>query len=83
MRTPKSGEHHDLYEIENVLEEIIYYLNHAEIEYKDLFINADSGFDSVYQSHQNRKPNFFNSDNRNQWQVFLLKDIPVPIIKSS
>ncbi|REC64051.1 hypothetical protein DRF65_00275 [Chryseobacterium pennae] len=66
MGTPKSGEYYDLYEIENVLEEIISYLNHAEIEYKGLFINTDSGFDSVYQSHQNRKPNFFMNDNRNQ-----------------
>lgn len=46
MGSPKSGKHHDLYEIERVLEEILSLLNEAEIEHKGLFLNADSGFDS-------------------------------------
>lgn len=46
MGNPTSGEHHDLYEIESVLEEILSLLNKAEIEHKGLFLNADSGFDS-------------------------------------
>lgn len=45
MGSPKSGEHHDLYEIEIVLEEIISLLSKAEIEHKGLFLNADAGFD--------------------------------------
>lgn len=48
MGSPKSGEHHDLYEIEHVLQDILSLLSHAEIEHKGLFLNADSGFDSEY-----------------------------------
>lgn len=43
---PISGEHHDLYDIEETLEDILGLLNDADIEYKGLFLNADSGFDS-------------------------------------
>lgn len=46
MGSSKNGEHHDLYEIENVLEEIFLLLNDATIEHKGLFINTDAGFDS-------------------------------------
>ncbi|RNA62864.1 IS5 family transposase [Chryseobacterium nematophagum] len=46
MGTSQSGEHYDLYEIETVLEEILSFLNEAEIEHKGLFLNADAGFDS-------------------------------------
>lgn len=43
---PISGEHHDLYNIEETLEEILGLLHDADIESKGLFLNADSGFDS-------------------------------------
>ncbi len=46
MGEPISGEHHDLYKIEETLEEILSLLSNAEIECKGLFLNADSGFDS-------------------------------------
>ncbi|WP_235130105.1 transposase [Chryseobacterium indicum] len=45
MGEPVSGEHHDLYQIEETLEEIFVLLDEADIECKGLFLNADSGFD--------------------------------------
>ncbi len=46
MGSPISGEHHDLYNIEDTLEDILGLLNDADIECKGLFLNADSGIDS-------------------------------------
>ncbi|MFC7345815.1 hypothetical protein ACFQO9_03655 [Chryseobacterium zhengzhouense] len=46
MGNPRSGNHHDLYEIEDVMGDVIGILSDAEISYKGLFLNADSGFDS-------------------------------------
>lgn len=46
MGNPRSGNHHDLYEIEDIMGEIIEILSEAEISHKGLFLNADSGFDS-------------------------------------
>ena len=43
---PISGEHHDIYNIEETLEDILGLLNESDIECKGLFLNADSGFDS-------------------------------------
>ncbi len=45
MGEPVSGERHDLYQIEETLEEIFVLLDEADIEYKGLFLNADSDFD--------------------------------------
>ena len=42
----KAGNHNDLYEIEEVLKEILALLEEAEIEHKGLFLNADAGFDN-------------------------------------
>lgn len=41
-----SGEHHDLYTIEDTLEEILAILEQSTIDHKGLFLNADAGFDS-------------------------------------
>ncbi|NAW50494.1 hypothetical protein GNY06_03535, partial [Elizabethkingia argentiflava] len=46
MGSPKSGDHHDLYQIEGSLKEILSLLSEAEIDHKGLFLNADTGFDS-------------------------------------
>lgn len=46
MGNPRSGNHHDLHEIEDIMGEIIEILSEAEISHKGLFLNADSGFDS-------------------------------------
>ena len=46
MGSPKAGNHNDLYEIEEVLKEILVLLEEAGIEYKGLFLNAYAGFDS-------------------------------------
>jgi hypothetical protein len=43
MGKPISGEHHDLYNIEDTLEEIFGLLDDADIKCKGLFLNADSG----------------------------------------
>ena len=48
MRTPKAGNHNDLYEIEEILKEISAFLEEAGIEHKGLFLNVDAGFDSKY-----------------------------------
>lgn len=46
MATPQAGNHHDLYEIEALFEEMCQLLKEAEIDMKGVFLNADSGFDS-------------------------------------
>lgn len=46
MGKPMSGEHHDLYSIEDTLKEILNLLEESKIDYKGLFLNADAGFDS-------------------------------------
>ena len=43
---PVSGNHNDLFDIEKNVSKIIDTLKESEIEYKDLFMNADAGFDS-------------------------------------
>ncbi|CEN40094.1 hypothetical protein [Capnocytophaga cynodegmi] len=46
MDSPKSGNYHDLNDIEFVLKEILSLLKEAKIEHKGLFLNADAGIDS-------------------------------------
>ena len=46
MGSPKAVNHNDLYEIEEVLKEILALLEEAGIEHKGLFLNVDAGFDS-------------------------------------
>lgn len=44
--TPQAGNHHDLFEIEAIFEELCVVLESAQINLKGLFLNADSGFDA-------------------------------------
>ena len=44
--TPQAGNHHDLFEIEVLFEELCQLLESANISLKGLFLNADSGFDA-------------------------------------
>lgn len=44
--SPQAGQHHDLYQIRQVVEELWALLKEAGIETKGLFLNADAGFDS-------------------------------------
>lgn len=44
--TPQAGNHHDLFEIEKLFEELCVLLESAQINLKGLFLNADSGFDA-------------------------------------
>lgn len=46
ISSPVAGNHHDLYRIENHLEELFQTLTKANIATDGLFINADAGFDS-------------------------------------
>jgi transposase len=46
MSTPQEGQHHDLFQIQQLFDEICTLLKEAGIELKDLFLNADPGFDS-------------------------------------
>lgn len=46
LAMPQSGEHHDLYEIEVLFEQLCGVLQEAGIALKGVFMNADSGFDS-------------------------------------
>lgn len=41
-----SGEHHDLYNIADLFKGLLSLLQEAGVETKDLFLNADAGFDS-------------------------------------
>jgi len=44
--SPQEGQHHDLFNIQILFEELCNILSKAGIEIKGLFLNADSGFDS-------------------------------------
>lgn len=44
--TPQAGNHHDLFEIETLFEELCVLLESVQINLKGLFLNADSGFDA-------------------------------------
>jgi transposase len=46
MATPQEGQHHDLFEIKQMFEEICQMLKEAGIDVEGLFLNADPGFDS-------------------------------------
>ena len=46
MGSPKSGTNHDLFEINDVLNEILQLLQESDISHQGLFLNADAGFDS-------------------------------------
>ena len=46
MSTPQEGQHHDLYQIKELFEELCQLLKEAGIELEGLFLNADPGFDS-------------------------------------
>lgn len=47
MSTPQEGQHHDLFQIQDLFNEICSLLKEAGINLKGLFLNADSGFDSA------------------------------------
>ncbi|MBK0404293.1 IS5 family transposase [Adhaeribacter sp. BT258] len=49
--SPVSGQHHDLFQIRQLFEELLALLKEAGIETAGLFLNADAGFDSkVFRS---------------------------------
>lgn len=45
MSVPKSGEHHDVHDIENVIEDMLEDLGKSNIRVDGLFLNADAGFE--------------------------------------
>lgn len=46
MATPQDGQHHDLFEIQILFDELCQILKKAKIKLDGLFLNADPGFDS-------------------------------------
>ena len=50
ISTPQEGQHHDLFEIQALFEELCIILKEAKIDLEDLFLNADPGFDSFQRS---------------------------------
>jgi transposase len=72
MSTPQEGQHHDLFEIQSLFDEICTILKKAGISLDGLFLNADPGFDSdsfqeACQKENiilNVKPNPRNSTNQ-------------------
>lgn len=72
MSTPQEGQRHDLFQIQQLFDEICTLLKEAGINLQDLFLNADPGFDSqeFRQACQkeniipNVKPNPRNSNNQ-------------------
>jgi transposase len=44
--SPQAGQHHDLFDIQTLFEELCGMLTKAGIDMKGLFLNADAGFDS-------------------------------------
>jgi transposase len=46
LATPQAGNHHDLYDIETLFEEMCTLLREAGIDLRGVFLNADGGFDA-------------------------------------
>lgn len=46
IATPQAGNHHDLYEIQELFEEMCALLGEAGIDLRGVFMNADAGFDA-------------------------------------
>lgn len=46
ISSPVSGNHHDLYQVEDRMDELLQTLEKANIATDGLFVNADAGFDS-------------------------------------
>lgn len=47
MSNPIAGNHHDVYEIEDAMNQMLKRLDDANISYDGLFLNADAGFDCI------------------------------------
>lgn len=59
MSSPQEGQHHDLFEIQSLFEELCTILKEAKIDLEDLFLNADPGFDSENFREACEKENIF------------------------
>lgn len=46
MSEPVSGNHHDIFDIKNSFQKMLYDLEGSDVSTKDIFLNADAGFDS-------------------------------------
>lgn len=83
MATPQEGQHHDLFEIQTLFNELCQILKKANINLDGLFLNADPGFDSenfreACQKEKiipNVKPNTRNTNIENQSQIIENKYI--------
>lgn len=74
MSSPQEGNHHDLFDIQSLFDELCQALTAAGIMLKGLFLNADPGFDSQelrqkcasYEIEANIKPNTRNAKKQPQ-----------------
>jgi len=64
MSTPQEGQHHDLFEIQALFNEICSMLKSAGINLDGLFLNADPGFDSASFRQACEKENIIPNVNR-------------------
>lgn len=79
MSSPKSGEHHDVHDIETVMEAMTDDLEKANIRVDGLFLNADAGFDcGMLRSMLERKeitPNICINKQRKDADDIMVDDL--------
>ncbi|HEY0055745.1 MAG TPA: IS5 family transposase [Pedobacter sp.] len=78
MASPQEGNHHDLYEIETLFEQLTQLLQEAGIDLRGVFLNADPGFDcqtlrKVCQQKQ-IQPNIKNNPRNNPQEDYQYFD---------
>lgn len=79
MSSPKSGEHHDVHDIESVMDTMVDDLEKANIRVDGLFLNADAGFDcDILRSMLERKeiiPNICINKQRKDMDDIMVDDM--------
>lgn len=79
MSSPKSGEHHDVHDIEDVMEAMLCNLEKSKVRVDGLFVNADAGFDcDILRSMLERKdiiPNICISKQRKDADDIMTDDV--------
>lgn len=79
MSSPKSGEHHDIHDIESVMDTMVDDLEKANIRVDGLFLNADAGFDcDILRSMLERKeiiPNICINKQRKNTDDIMVDDM--------
>jgi transposase len=76
MSTPQEGQHHDLYQIQELFNEICNLLKEAGLDLNGLFLNADPGFDSENFRQVCQEEGIFPNVKPNPRNSTKLKDEP-------